>query len=945
MKTRRRPTFDRVLTVLLPVVAALMLAVMLIPAEAWRRPSEAAAYRGFDPNLLSVQESGPSVVRGKVEVSRERLLLAAILRSTPTVHLVTSPLSFRTAMDIRVLQSNGSGVVSVGIWSPRTHSGYFLNLTPADGGTVTAEAVERGQLVRSQRLGAYSPGLLYRLNAAVDRTLGTIAIGLSAVDTPPGGGGTLRLTGGPADRGYADVVSKPVRAAAGREYLFGGLVKLVEGSDAYKIAVQWFDGSMRVLAHTNDWRPVGELRGWSRQAFRAQAPTGTAYARLILGSGNDTQLLFARPFMAAAPNPGLNLLLNGDLQEGALGWEMASATARGPEVLPAHAQTLQASATAADLPQLLASRRLSLSVSVSSQEGITRAVLQDYALSLPDHRWQAVRVDDVRARLLVIALTLVGAFLGLGYVWVHRAAAVASRWGRPRLRVAIQAVLARQVWLPAIPIGVVGAGLLYALLNGLLFGLGNLPFDMTAAKLWTYAATQYGPSALYFLPNTVGLAKVWGGVPYHEAVFPYHPVMAYYFSAAGWLYRTFLNGPGPLVADTFQLEWLLKGLNVLVGALDALFIYLILRKLAAGRRRATSASLLFLLNPALILGMSIWGQNHVVSLLPLLIAIWAAEHDRPTWAWIALAAAVLTRPQMVIPGALVALMLLRRFPPLKNLYAVCWAVVVSFIALAPFALAISPSLPVDIAVNQLYVQEGGGNEEALTTVSLGAYSIWPLLTGLVAGERGLNRFSVPSSSPFIGGVTFQHLSQILVVAAFLVTAGLMLARRSTVAPGGYLPLLALGSVAFLVLKTGLAATHFLIALPMLILMMPALSASAYYAIVGSWTLVTYVSLFGSLAYAIQPVPALAPALDPGGNRVAQLHASLYSADWAISAFTVLSVLTMILVAVASLRSPQVTGAVALADSPGLVTSDPAPVRQEIRGGETVSQGQGRRYQP
>ncbi len=918
MDTRRWRTFNGLRNWLLPLAASLMLVTILIPAEFWRRPVDAAVYRGFDPNLIYVDEGGESSVKGIVEVSEDRLRLTAVPNSAPTVHLVTSPMSFRASLGIRVLQTGTADIpLSVGVWSPRTNSGYFLDFGSIGSNIVMARTIRQGSVVRSQTLGEYSPGLLYRLDAEVDRRLGSINIRLSGVDTPPGGGGVLRLVGGPANREYRDVMSRPVPVTAGREYVFGGLVKLVEGSDAYKVVVQWLDERQRFLGSANDWRSIRELHGWTRKQFRTKAPPGSVYARLNLGSGNETQLVFASLFLYEANKPGANLLSNGDFQQGNVGWVMAGSTTRALDVLSAYTQMLESSVTAPAAPELFDSRRLSLSVAVASQGGITRAVLENYSLSLPNQRWQALRVEDLRAEVLIVTLTLLGMLLCIGHVVARTNGRIYSPMNNG-LRLMKAAVMLSTRRLPPIPLGLLLVALVYAILNGLLFRLGSLPFDMMAAKIWTYIATRYSPFALYHLPNTVGLAKVWGGVPYHEAVFPYHQVMAYYFTFSGWLYRQFLNGPGPLLADTFQLEWLLKSFNVLFGAIDAILIYLILRVLEVKPRTATVAALLFLFNPAVIFSMAVWGQNHVVSLFPLLLAIWAAENRRPTGAWIALAASALTRPQMLIPVSLIALALLRKFPPKENVYAVSWTIVIGFVLLVPFALAVSPSLPVDILANQLYVQEGGGNEEALTTVSLGAFSIWPLVTRLVAGESGLARFSLSSLLPLVGQLTYLRVSQILVLGAISGTAGLLLTRRSAANPGEYLQLLALGSTAFLFLKTGLAATHFVIALPLLILCVTSIEPKAYYALVSIWTIVTYVSLYGSVAYAIQLVPDLAPALNPETNRITQFHAYLYGTDWSITVHTLLGGLVVFLLALTAVRSARRGASSAPARTPAQV---------------------------
>ena len=105
-------------------------------------------------------------------------------------------------------------------------------------------------------------------------------------------------------------------------------------------------------------------------------------------------------------------------------------------------------------------------------------------------------------------------------------------------------------------------------------------------------------------------------------------------------------------------------------------------------------SALFLFNPALWYSMSVWGQTHVISLFFVLAVIWFVETNRPLLAWLALAAACLTRPQMLVFGLLVGVVLLKKFPWVRNLVALSWAAVLTFLLLLPFTVATSPSLPV-----------------------------------------------------------------------------------------------------------------------------------------------------------------------------------------------------------------------------------------------------------
>jgi len=118
---------------------------------------------------------------------------------------------------------------------------------------------------------------------------------------------------------------------------------------------------------------------------------------------------------------------------------------------------------------------------------------------------------------------------------------------------------------------------------------------------------------------------------------------------------------------------------------------------------------------------------------------------------------------------------LRKFDWRRNASAVSWTVILVFLGLAPLTLNTSASLPIDIMRNVFQIQEAGGNEVVLTTVSQDAYSVWPLITYLVHGASGLQRAFTPSSTVLIGPVTYLRLSQVLTLSAMLIVGAVLLA--------------------------------------------------------------------------------------------------------------------------------------------------------------------------
>jgi hypothetical protein len=343
---------------------------------------------------------------------------------------------------------------------------------------------------------------------------------------------------------------------------------------------------------------------------------------------------------------------------------------------------------------------------------------------------------------------------------------------------------------------------------------------MADQETWSYIAAAHNPIQVYLLAPFISVARAWNGVPYSEAVFPYQPVMVYLFTIFGWLSRLF---------GSFQIDYLAKAVNVAFGLLDGFLIFSILRRLHVSSRWSVVAAALFVFNPAVWFSMSIWGANHVLSLFFVLLAILLLEHDHPIGAWLALGVGSLTRPQMLVLGVLVAVVLLRRFSLWRNTYALSWTVIVIFLLAIPFTIAISPSLPLDLIANTVQVQALGGNEKALTTVSLDAYSFWPLVDFYVGGQSGLGRIFYPSDSPLIGSLTYHQAGVLAAFAVLIGAIGLLATRsRATLKAGGYLPVVAFGMSGFLMFATGLAATHFILALPFILLSRPWLSPAAYY---------------------------------------------------------------------------------------------------------------------
>ena len=541
------------------------------------------------------------------------------------------------------------------------------------------------------------------------------------------------------------------------------------------------------------------------------------------------------------------------------------------------------SLTASQMPALFDNVQLSFTASAFAGTGTARFILRDYTLTLPHERSWAAKVDDSRVRILAIGLAVMGL--------IAIAFAAMSRWPRT-FSLAKRRLPTRPSWLMA------GAGVLYLAGNAALFPLGSHPFDFANEEFYSYVARAYSPVQLYFLPDVTSLAAIWGGIPWVQASFPYEPVIAYLFSFTGWL-GSFLFG-ATFGTSSAALGYVIKSVNVGFGLADGILIYMVLRELNVNERWSKIGASIWIFNPAVWFSMSIWGQTHVISIFFVLLCVLFAQRRLPLWSWLALFAACLTRPQMVVFGLLLGVVLLRKFDWRENLVALSLTVIATFVALVPLTLATSPSLPVDILLNNFHIQEAGGNQATLTTVSQDAYSIWPLVTYFFRGAYSLHRAFTPSSAILFGSVTYQRASQVATVAAELaVTVGLLLRKRSALDAGGYLPLVAVGVMSFLLLLTGIVATHFLLALPILLLCRKWMDNIAYCYVVTVWSISTFVPMFGDLGVAISGHGY--PLLAPEHNFLTQFVVNLYAWDRFITVAIVANICAVIWLAFLSFQ--------------------------------------------
>jgi Gpi18-like mannosyltransferase len=222
-----------------------------------------------------------------------------------------------------------------------------------------------------------------------------------------------------------------------------------------------------------------------------------------------------------------------------------------------------------------------------------------------------------------------------------------------------------------------------ALLWGALLRLALLPLpgyrdDVAAFGRWALALAREGPRAIYLDPAVrPGVDYVPGYLYVLWALGKAHDALLGHASGAGGIaFRMALKAPGAL-ADLVL----------------AFILYRIGRGLAkeAGGR-AAAAVVLFA--PPFWLVSAYWGQVDAVAAVPFALALWCALEDRFVPAWVALAAALLIKPQTAAFAPVLAVWQFRRLGPRALLALVAGGVAGLFLAYCtalPFAPAGNPA--------------------------------------------------------------------------------------------------------------------------------------------------------------------------------------------------------------------------------------------------------------
>jgi len=889
---------SKILKWVVPLVALMMLMVTLIPADVWHHPVNDAVYSGFDPNLIYTSNIRDPSSNANINVSKDSLELTAVTNSEPTADLVTSPMSFVADMSVKVLESETDTTpLELSIWTPYGNDGMSIIFGSLPSNQIIAQTLVNGSVSRTETLGAYLPGSQYTVEMISDQQGKTVSAKISGNDSTPSGDPFVRLTGLSTPEYQSQIFNDtPVAVEPGVEYSFGGTVRLVDGLAPAGFILEWLDKDGNRIDLNGEWNDINDPNGWTKVEYTAVAPPQAAFVRYYFGASPGVTIDFATLFLYETTNPQSNLLTNGDFVQGNEHWLRGSGTTDPLNVIYSQPVTYEYSVTAAELPQLFASQRLTLSVSAISTSGTSITVIDNYSLTLPHERWIADKVDDNRVNILVGVLLVLGALLCL---------AVIIRWSWPRIgkygdiwrnrkpKEWLSSKFTIQRWPLFAGLGI--ALIVYLVANLLLFRISSSNADIITARIWTYITAHYGISGLYFRTNTVPLAQAWnGGLPFQEAGFPYDPTMAYVFEIIGWVYRIFFAPLGFGLANAGQIEWLVRFFNMLFVLGDSVIIYAILKEQKVSLKWSLIGAGLFMFNPAVWATGSVWGETQSISIFFLLVTIFMNQKGHLFWSWLFLILAAFSRIQMLVPALLIGIYLLKSHSLKENIRAISYSIVVMFLLLGPLSLQIGPTLWVDVILNALRLHVASGNGVWATLVSWNALSIWPMVTLLVSGQTGVNRIFYPATNKLVGSITYLQMGTYLFVGIIMVAVALIwFSRRLTVKPDSYLMMVALGTMGLFMLNTGSPAYHFIPVIALVILLRKSMSNSEYFTVVGILTFTTAVALYSVGVFWLQSDPLLGVGLFNATNPIVAFMGKVMTWNWFITLGSLANLFVMI----------------------------------------------------
>jgi hypothetical protein len=233
------------------------------------------------------------------------------------------------------------------------------------------------------------------------------------------------------------------------------------------------------------------------------------------------------------------------------------------------------------------------------------------------------------------------------------------------------------------------------------------------------------------------------------------PLLLYPFWFFGWLYEK-LNSPSfsrtPL-GDPQMLRFMLRLPALSADLLTGAVIFRFLRQRSTiSFNAAFYVAVVYVLNPVLIFDSAYWGQTAVVHSLFMLLAIIATDRRNYSWAGVALAAAILTKPQAIAIAPLVLLLAAKERGAWRF---IAGGIVATLIITLPFILVGNIG-----TVIQQYKQ----TTQFHPFVAPNAHNFWWCVTGGAGWQPDTN---------FFGRVTFRTAGFLLFSASTLLSLAII----------------------------------------------------------------------------------------------------------------------------------------------------------------------------
>ncbi len=223
--------------------------------------------------------------------------------------------------------------------------------------------------------------------------------------------------------------------------------------------------------------------------------------------------------------------------------------------------------------------------------------------------------------------------------------------------------------------------------------------------------------------------------------------------APAYLYPLWLAGELAAVFSwlgTKSHEILIKVWSIFADAVGGYLIYRIGRKWNL-EKTGFWLSILYLLNPAIIMNSSVWGQFESVMTVLLLAVVYCFLAEKPVPGALLFTVAVLTKPQSALLAPLVAFLFFYRFSWRDLLLAVVGSSAMYVVIVAPF----STGRPI-YWVFEHYLKSGGDYPYATAN----AFNLWTILGGQI----------VPDNQHFLG-LTYALWSMVLLIGVVIFSFG------------------------------------------------------------------------------------------------------------------------------------------------------------------------------